>query len=104
METASRMPNMPSREDMARLRSLVPLHTLPDDALSELLADAGFEKLGKGKMLFEQGAIVREYHGKDGGWELELALKRREYERLRKHEPVIAQRWQMPVETVSKAG
>ena len=60
METASRMPNMPSREDMARLRSLVPLHTLPDDALSELLADAGFEKLRKGKMLFEQGATDHE--------------------------------------------
>jgi GTP-binding protein HflX len=62
---------------------------------------------GEGRLralLFEQGAIVHEYHAKDGGWELELALKRREYERLRKHEPVIAQRWQMPLETVPKAG
>lgn len=44
-------------------------------------------------VLFEQGAIVRENHCKDGGWELDVALRRREYERLKKHEPKIASAW-----------
>jgi GTP-binding protein HflX len=62
---------------------------------------------GEGRLrarLFEQGAILREYHAKDGGWELDVALKRREYERLVKHDPTVAKRWQSPLETVSKAG
>ncbi|MCB1801782.1 MAG: GTPase HflX [Gammaproteobacteria bacterium] len=44
-------------------------------------------------LLFEQGAIVRENHGNDGGWELDVALKRRDYERLRKREPGLAGKW-----------
>jgi GTP-binding protein HflX len=44
-------------------------------------------------LLFEKGAIRGENHGKDGGWELEVQLKRRDYERLSKHEPAIAERW-----------
>jgi len=44
-------------------------------------------------LLFEHGAIRREYHANDGGWELDVELARREYERMRKHEPVLAERW-----------
>ena len=44
-------------------------------------------------LLFDQGAITQEYHGADGGWELEVALRRREYQRLRKREPALEDRW-----------
>lgn len=44
-------------------------------------------------LLFAQGAIVRENHAKDGGWELEVELRRQDFERLRKHEPVLAAQW-----------
>ena len=44
-----------SSEEMARLRGLVPLHTLPEDALDELIEDIVFETVAKGKMLFQQG-------------------------------------------------
>ena len=40
MDTATRMPHTPSSEEMARLKSLVPLHTLSESVLGELLADA----------------------------------------------------------------
>ncbi len=43
--------------------------------------------------LFEQGAIVHENHAKDGGWELDVELRRRDYERLKKHEPRLAEQW-----------
>ncbi|MGB5762987.1 MAG: cyclic nucleotide-binding domain-containing protein, partial [Sedimenticolaceae bacterium] len=49
------MSDQPSSEEMARLRALVPLHTLPDEALEELLETAGFESVAKGSMLFEEG-------------------------------------------------
>ena len=55
MDTATRMTDMPSDQEMARLRALVPLHTLPEEALGELLDEVRFESLSKGKMLFEQG-------------------------------------------------
>jgi GTP-binding protein HflX len=55
-------------------------------------------------ILFEQGAIVRENHGKDGGWELDVELKRRQYERLKKREPRLARRWQARPEAVRKVG
>ena len=55
-------------------------------------------------MLFEQGAIVSENHGKDGGWELDVALKRRDYERLKKHEPRLASGWQDATEKRRIAG
>jgi GTP-binding protein HflX len=45
-------------------------------------------------ILCEKGAIVRENHGDDGGWELDVSLRRRDYERLRKHEPRLASQWQ----------
>ena len=44
-------------------------------------------------MLFEQGAIRSENHANDGGWELDVELARREYERMKKREPVLEQRW-----------
>jgi GTP-binding protein HflX len=44
-------------------------------------------------LLCEQGAIRGENHANDGGWELDVELDRREYERMRKREPVLAQRW-----------
>ena len=55
-------------------------------------------------VLFEQGAIVRENHGNDGGWELDVALRRREYERLKKHEPLLASRWQTDPSEHREAG
>ncbi len=55
-------------------------------------------------ILFEQGAIVRENHGKDGGWELDVELKRRQYERLKKREPRLARQWQARPEAVRKVG
>ena len=45
-------------------------------------------------LLFEQGAVVSENHAKDGGWELDVELKRRDYERLKKREPSLAEQWQ----------
>jgi GTP-binding protein HflX len=44
-------------------------------------------------ILCEKGAIVSENHGNDGGWELDVSLKRRDYERLRKHEPQLIEAW-----------
>ncbi|MCB1775272.1 MAG: GTPase HflX [Gammaproteobacteria bacterium] len=44
-------------------------------------------------LLFEQGAIRRENHAKDGGWELDVELARREYERMKKREPDLARCW-----------
>ena len=35
----------------------------------------------------------RETHKDDGGWELEVQLPRREYERLRKHHDWVANQW-----------
>jgi len=55
-------------------------------------------------ILFEQGAIVRENHAKDGGWELDVELKRRDYERLKKHEPRLAGQWQDSPDAVREAG
>lgn len=70
---------------------------------------AGHLELGPadGKLraiLFEQGAIVRENHAKDGGWELDVEMKRREYERLKKREPRLARQWQERPEAVRKVG
>ncbi len=44
-------------------------------------------------LLFEQGAIVSENHASDGGWELEVELRRQDFERLRKRESVLAAQW-----------
>lgn len=55
MESAKRMSDAASSEEIARLRALVPLHTLPDDAFDELLDAIVFESLAKGKILFQQG-------------------------------------------------
>ncbi|MGB5492864.1 MAG: ribosome rescue GTPase HflX [Sedimenticolaceae bacterium] len=55
-------------------------------------------------LLFEQGAVVRENHAKQGGWELDVMLRRRDYERLKKHEPTLAINWQEPAESAMKAG
>jgi CRP-like cAMP-binding protein/chromosome segregation ATPase len=55
MDTATRTTDNPSDEEAARLRALVPLHTLPEEALGELLDEIRFESLSKGKILFEQG-------------------------------------------------
>ena len=55
-------------------------------------------------ILFEQGAIVRENHAKDGGWELDVELKRRDYERLKKHEPRLAGQWRDSPDEVREAG
>ena len=55
-------------------------------------------------LLFEQGAILRENHLKDGGWELEVQFQRRDYERLKKHEPRLAQQWQEGVQGAPGVG
>ncbi|MGD8957814.1 MAG: cyclic nucleotide-binding domain-containing protein [Chromatiaceae bacterium] len=61
MDTATRTTDNPSDEETARLGALVPLHTLPEEALIELLDEVQFESLGKGKMLFEQGDTDHEH-------------------------------------------
>jgi CRP-like cAMP-binding protein/chromosome segregation ATPase len=55
MDKATRMTATLSSEEMARLRGLVPLHTLPEDAFDELIEGSAFETVVKGKMLFQQG-------------------------------------------------
>ena len=55
-------------------------------------------------VLFEQGAIVHENHGNDGGWELDVALRRRDYERLKKREPRLQDRWRDAVPDRREAG
>jgi GTP-binding protein HflX len=55
-------------------------------------------------LLFEQGSIVRENHAKDGGWELEVELKRRDYQRLLKHEPQLGEHWRDSHQPKRKTG
>ena len=61
MDTATRMTDRPSNEEMARLGALVPLNTLPEEALEELLESIEFDTLGKGKMLFKEGDTDHEH-------------------------------------------
>lgn len=42
-------------KDVERLRSLVPLHTLPEDAFAELLEDVHIDSFGRGDVLFNEG-------------------------------------------------
>jgi GTP-binding protein HflX len=55
-------------------------------------------------MLYDLGAVVHEYHDSAGGSELEVALKRRDYQRLRKQAPTVDDRWVDTRQTVSSAG
>jgi GTP-binding protein HflX len=55
-------------------------------------------------LLYAHDAIEHEYHGPAGGWELEVRLGRREYERLLKQEPVIERLWVDTRQTVSSTG
>ena len=55
MENAARMSESPSTEEMESLRDLVPLHTLPDDALADLSEHVVFETIKKGQILFNEG-------------------------------------------------
>jgi CRP-like cAMP-binding protein/chromosome segregation ATPase len=55
MDTAISTTASLSSEEMTRLRKLVPLHTLPEDALDELIEVAVFDTVAKGRMLFKQG-------------------------------------------------
>ncbi len=55
-------------------------------------------------ILYEQGAITAEYHGTGGGWELQVTLKRREYQRLKKRNPGFDDRWIDENRTVSSTG
>jgi GTP-binding protein HflX len=54
--------------------------------------------------LYELRAVVREYHDSAGGSELEVALKRRDYQRLCKQIPTVDERWVDSHQTVSSAG
>ena len=63
MDSATRMSDQPSSEETARLSALVPLHTLPDEALAELLETVSFESVGRGKMLFKEGDTDHEHQG-----------------------------------------
>ena len=70
---------------------------------------SGHLRLGPGDgrlraLLFEQGAVVGENHAKEGGWELDVELKRRDYERLRKREPSLAGQWREDSGKVSGTG
>jgi len=49
------MSDPPSSKEMERLRALVPLHTLPEESLAELLEGSVFESVARGKMLIQQG-------------------------------------------------
>ena len=55
MKNASVTPDTVSDDELGRLRGLVPLHSLPDEAFDELAESATFETLRPGDMLFEQG-------------------------------------------------
>ena len=55
MDTAKRMSDRSSSKEMERLAALVPLHTLPEAALGELMESVSLESIGKGQMLFEEG-------------------------------------------------
>jgi GTP-binding protein HflX len=44
-------------------------------------------------LLFRQGRVLRESPSDDGGWQLEVQLPRRDYQRMRKVEPVLAGQW-----------
>jgi len=55
-------------------------------------------------LLYAQDAIEHEYHGSEGGWELEVALGRRDYQRLLKQEPDLERLWVDPHQTVSSTG
>ena len=48
-------PGKYTNRDIAILRNVVPLHTLPDEIFNELLDDLVVEELGKGELLFRQG-------------------------------------------------
>ena len=61
MDTATSMSDTASSEEMAQLRDLVPLHTLPDEALADLLETATFESIARGKMLFREGDTDHEH-------------------------------------------
>jgi GTP-binding protein HflX len=49
-------------------------------------------------LLFKHGQVLSESITDDGGWELEVELAGREYERLRKNEPVLESQWE-PLDT-----
>jgi CRP-like cAMP-binding protein/chromosome segregation ATPase len=55
MKTASSMTATPSSEEIEQLRRLVPLHTLPEGVLDELLESVEIQTVRKGAVLFEQG-------------------------------------------------
>ena len=55
-------------------------------------------------ILCEHGAIVRENHAKDGGWELDVSLRRRDYERLMKREPRLSSGWRELPEQQRRVG
>lgn len=55
MDTATRMSDMPSGKALERLRDLVPLHTLPQEALNALIDGVSFESLAAGAVLMQQG-------------------------------------------------
>ena len=55
-------------------------------------------------ILCEHDAIVSENHLKDGGWELNVSLQRREYDRLKKREPDLLRSWREVPEGQRKAG
>lgn len=60
MENAARMPEPLSSEELQSLRALVPLHTLPDDALEEVIARAQLASVHKGELLFREGEADHE--------------------------------------------
>ena len=61
MKNASVTPDTVSDDELGRLRGLVPLHSLPDEAFDELAASATFATLRPGDMLFEQGDTDHEH-------------------------------------------
>jgi len=72
------------------------------DALQELFAEGRVQcqarlSAADGRLralLFQQGFVIRENHMDNGGWELDVDLSRRDYERLIKHEKILAAQWE----------
>ena len=55
MDNTARTSETPSSEEMQSLRALVPLNTLPDEALAELAGHVVVETVKRGQMLFSEG-------------------------------------------------
>jgi GTP-binding protein HflX len=54
--------------------------------------------------LYAHSAVIGESHESDGGWELTVSIRRRDYDRLCKREPQFETRWRNSEQTVRSVG